>query len=199
VNLHEVLREIVERLDDAGVAYMLAGSVASSLHGEPRSTRDIDLVIEATPEQLGRFVDGLDRDRWYVGDAMGALARLDQFNVIDVESGWKVDLIVRKDRPFSHEEFERRCRSELAGVPVSVASPEDTLLSKLEWAHLGGSERQIEDAATVLRQQGERLDHRYLDRWSAELGVTAELARARRLAGMGEQEGGATPRRPPGR
>jgi hypothetical protein len=78
--------------------------------------------------------------------------------------------------------------SDLAGVPVSVASPEDTVSSKLEWAHLGGSERQIEDAATVLRQQGERLDHGYLDRCSAALGVIAELARARRLAGTGRDD-----------
>jgi hypothetical protein len=84
-------------------------------------------------------------------------------------------------------------------VPISVASPEDTLLSKLEWAHLGGSERQIEDAAAVLRQQGERLDHGYLDRWSEVLGVTAELARARGLAGTGRHEGDDAPPRPPDR
>lgn len=87
---------------------MVAGSLASTHHGEPRTTQDIDLVIDPTEGSLSAFLAGLDQNRFYIGDAQGALARRDQFNIIDVASGWKVDLIIRKDRPFSHSEFARR-------------------------------------------------------------------------------------------
>lgn len=95
-------------------------------------------------------------------------------NVIDATSGWKVDLIHRKDRPFSHEEFARRVEAEVDAVPLAVATLEDVILSKLEWAHLGGSRRQLEDVATLLRVRRGELDDAYVRRWVAELGVAAE-------------------------
>jgi hypothetical protein len=93
------------------------------------------------------------------------------FNVIETVSGWKVDLIVRKDRPFSEAEFARRRRLEVLGVDMMIASPEDVVLSKLEWARLGGSERQLDDVRGVLRLQGSALDVAYLRRWAVDLGV----------------------------
>jgi hypothetical protein len=98
VTLADLLAQIVGALDAAGIPHMIAGSLASTLHGEPRSTQDIDLVIDPTRDQLAVLVDGLDRHRFYVGHAFGAFERRDQFNVIDVTTGWKVDLILRQDR-----------------------------------------------------------------------------------------------------
>ncbi len=161
---------------------LIAGSLASALHGEPRSTQDIDLVVDPTPEQLAVLVDGLDRQRFYVGDAFGALERRDQFNIIDVTTGWKVDLIVRKDRPFSQTEFDRRQPAVILGVTTAVASVEDTILAKLEWAKAGDSDRQRRDVIAMVSIQRATLDLNYLRHWAAALDVTAELDDAIRIA-----------------
>ena len=97
------------------------------------------------------------------------------FNVVDTTSGWKVGFVVRKDREFSVLELQRRISAELLGVRLFVASAEDTVLAKLEWAVAGGSERQLGDAAAVLSVSGEALDWNHLWRWADALGVRAAL------------------------
>lgn len=92
---------------------MITGSVASTYYSGPRTTQDIDIVIDPTPRALRALVDGLEAPRFYANDADPTLARRDEFPVIDTESGWKVDLIIRRDRPFSRSEFERRQRVEM--------------------------------------------------------------------------------------
>lgn len=92
-------------------------------------------------------------------------------------------LIHRKDRPFSHEEFARRIAAVLDEVTIAVANLEDGILSKLEWAHLGWSDRQLEDVATLLRVRRGELDGTYVTRWAEALGVAAEgTAVARELS-----------------
>lgn len=171
----EILRELVDGLGRAGIPFMVVGSLASALHGEPRSTQDIDLVIDPDEAALRRWVDTLDRDRWYVGGVDDALAARDQFNLIDLRLGWKVDLVIRKDRPFSRSEFSRRQQQEILGVEVFVAAPEDVVLAKLEWAAAGGSDRQVRDAIGVVAVSGPGLDRGYLRRWAGELGVDGLL------------------------
>ena len=178
MTLGELLAEIVRRLDAASIPHMVAGSIASTHHGEPRTTQDIDFVIDPSGSALGSFVGGLDPDRFYVGDAAGAFERRDQFNVIDVQSGWKVDLIIRKERPFSRSEFDRRQPVVIAGVRTAVATVEDTILAKLEWGRAGGSDRQLRDVVGMLAVQRERVDLSYLDRWATDLGVTEDLRAA---------------------
>ena len=176
----DLLRDLVTALEGAEVPYMLVGSFASTSHGAPRATQDIDVVIDPTPAALDRFLRAFDRDRVYVSaSAHTALVRRDQFNLIDTTTGWKVDIIVRKDRPFSVSEFARRQRAQMLGVEVCVASAEDTVLAKLEWAAMGQSDRQVTDAATVLMVGADALDHEYLDHWAAELGVSDLLQQAR--------------------
>ena len=101
----------------------------------------------------------------------GAEGRRSMFNVIDLSTGWKVDLIVRKPRPFSVEEFRRRLPARLLGVDVCVATPEDTILTKLEWAAMSGSDRQLRDVAGVLAVKRGELDIPYIELWAVELGV----------------------------
>lgn len=172
---------MVRRLDDAGIPHMLAGSLAGSFHGEPRSTQDIDLVIDPDTATLERFAASWPRPRYYVGDADTALANRSQFNVIDTATGWKVDLIIRRDRPFSRTEFDRRRPAAVLGVTTHVASAEDTVLAKLEWARDGGSERQLRDVVAILRTSGAGLDEEYLEGWAHVLGVADLLAQARDL------------------
>ncbi len=147
----------------------------------PRSTADIDLVIDPDEASLDRFLELLDPDRFYVpADAARQAFQLrDQFNVIDHRTGWKLDLIIRKDRPFSEAELARRQPATVAGVRVAVATAEDTILTKLEWATTTGSERQLLDVVDLLRSRADRLDSTYLDHWATELGVDDALHQAR--------------------
>ncbi|MBI4161016.1 MAG: hypothetical protein HY509_01050 [Acidobacteria bacterium] len=170
----EALLTVVRQLDSLGVPYMVTGSLASSHHGRPRATHDADLVIEPTPESLDGLVRGLAEAGFYV-DAAGAreALRLErQFNVVEMRSACKIDLIIRKDRPFSQEEFRRRRETELMeGVRVVLATPEDTILSKLEWARKSGeSEKQLYDVAGIIGVTTD-LDREYIARWAKDLGV----------------------------
>lgn len=185
MNVADFLREIVTALDQAGIPHMLTGSFASSLHGSPRSTQDLDIVIAPSKEALEKLLTLFPPGTHYYVDkeaAFDAFERKSQFNLISVDSGWKVDFIIRKGRPFSIREFERRSQARVMGVPVQMVSAEDLILAKLEWAAAGGSQRQIEDVAGVLRIQREKLDDAYLARGIRELGLEEEWEKARRLA-----------------
>ena len=142
------------------VPYMVTGSLASSVHGEPRSTNDLDVVIAPTRDQLFSLVQLFKRVGFYVRweEAEAALRKRDMFNVTDLKNAWKADLIVRKARDFSVSEFERRESVEIDGLNFVITSAEDILLAKLEWFKIGESERQLADAAGIIRIQGERLD-----------------------------------------
>ncbi|MGI9335185.1 MAG: hypothetical protein ACR2RL_18725 [Gammaproteobacteria bacterium] len=127
---------------------------------------------------------GLPADRYYVDSdtAHEELARRGQFNVIDLATGWKADLIVCRPREFSLEKFRRRTAAHVQGVDAHVASAEDTDLSELEWAAMGESDRQLSDAAGVISVHGGSLDMENIERWVEELGLEAERHRALRLA-----------------
>jgi hypothetical protein len=155
---------------------MVTGSLAGILHGVPRTTQDIDIVIAPTQGTLKALLASFPGDAYYVDTraAFQALASESMFNVIDLGSGWKVDFIIRKSRPFSIREFERRVEAEFWGSRLFVASAEDTVLAKLEWAKLGGSERQIRDVAGILRTQGGVLDRPYVEHWVGSLGLQQE-------------------------
>jgi hypothetical protein len=163
------------------VPYMVAGSFASTFYATPRTTLGVDIVVDPSVASLDRFVRRLDPDRFYVDldVARDALRRRSVFNVIDMTSSWKVDVVVRKARPFSVEEMSRRRRAQLFGADVFVASPEDVIVSKLEWAKLGASARQLRDVAEVVAAQGDVLDLAYIERWVAALDLGAEWDAAR--------------------
>ena len=176
----EVFRRLTSALDRAGIPYMLSGSFASSFYGASRSTQDIDLVIDATPVQLELLVRQLPAEQYYVDlpAALEAHRQRSLFNVIDLATGWKIDLIIRKARAFSEEEFGRRRQVALQEIPIFVASPEDVVISKLEWARLSQSQRQIEDAAAILRLRWESLDREYMKKWIGDLHLSAEWSSA---------------------
>lgn len=184
-DLGDFLARLVERLEAAQVPYMLAGSVASTFHGMPRSTQDVDVVVELSSQSLSKLLSELPDDAYYVSAdaARDALRRQAQFNIIDLATGWKADLIVRKSRPFSAEEFQRRVRAEVFGVGTWIASPEDTVLSKLEWSKRGGgSERQLRDVVGIVELRGAELDRAYIKKWAAALRVEDLWERALELA-----------------
>lgn len=184
MSAEDIFRRIIGALEAAGIPYMLTGSFASSFHGTPRATQDIDLVIAPTAGQLRHLVELLPETEYYISEeaALDALRRRAQFNVIDLATGWKIDLIVRKDRPFSRAEFDRRSAVELFGLQLFIASAEDVFLAKLEWAKAGQSQRQLEDAANILRVRSDELDRPYIARWVMGLGLQEEWARAKDMA-----------------
>lgn len=183
----ELLLLVASRLSTLHIPFMLTGSVAAAFHGAGRATMDVDLVIDATRDQLRALVATLAAPDRYVseGAAMDALDHESMFNVVDATTGWKADLIVRKSRPFSQEEFARRQAFEFEGSTLWVATLEDLVVSKLEWAKLGGSARQLEDVAAMLRVAEGAIDQSYVDRWIAELGLAAQWQAVQRAGEAG--------------
>ena len=173
MTLGELLAGIGERLEAAGIPYMVTGSVASSFHGEPRATRDIDIVVDPTASTLDAFIASLTPDQFHVDAeaARAALVERSQFNVIEIASGWKLDLMIRKNRPFSVEELARRQPADVLGSPTFIASAEDVVIAKLEWAKAGESERQLHDVAAILAVSGDGLDYPYIERWVSALSL----------------------------
>jgi hypothetical protein len=184
VTVQDLFARLASALHVAGVPYMLTGSYASSVHGIPRATRDVDIIIFPTREQLIRLVEQLPAASYYADleDALDALRRRTQFNVIDHATGWKVDFIIPPFSEFNIEEFERRRTVEIEGSTLFVASPEDIVVAKLQWAKAGSSERQLDDAASVLRAQGSTLDLPYVERWVRKLGVEEQWRAVREKA-----------------
>jgi len=166
------LAEIIKLLETAGIEYMIAGSVASSFHGRPRSTQDVDIVIKTTRQQLLSFIQSLGK-AFYSSQqaATEAFENHSMFNIIDIANSHKADIIIIKDRPFSAEEFHRKIKVKMIDAPVELASPEDTILSKLEWSKESGSERQFDDALGVAIVQWNKLDLEYLQKWSRQLDI----------------------------
>ena len=171
----EFLRSVVQRLDTAGIPYMLTGSLALAVWARPRMTRDVDLVIEADVEAVRRLVAAFSVD-CYVSAEAATAAAVDRsmFNVVQLSSLLKADFILRRDDPFERAKFERRRIVETDGLLLAVISPEDLILSKLQWAELSESARQLDDVRLLLRESQD-LDRAYLAEWAGVLGLTLAL------------------------
>jgi hypothetical protein len=180
-----VFEKLKTALEAVGIPYFVTGSFASSAHGIPRSTNDIDIVIAPSPQQLEQLLQLFPESEFAADreDAFDALRRKSLFNVVDYATMWKVDFIIRQPTPFDASRFARRGIVEIAGVLLQTASPEDILLTKLSWAKLGESERQISDAAGVIQVQHENLDLEYVERWVAVLELDQQWSMARERAG----------------
>lgn len=172
MSLAAFLSLVTQALNKSGVPFMVTGSLASAYYGTPRATQDIDVVVSPTWEQLDRLVEELERTGLYVSReaAREAIEQSGQFNAIQADTGWKVDLIIRKDRLFSREEFEHRQPARLLGVDVALTSLEDLIIAKLEWSQLGDSELQRQDIVGLLNA-GVPLDTAYVEKWVDELGL----------------------------
>jgi hypothetical protein len=182
------LREVLSVLSKLGIPYALGGSMASSVYGVPRYTHDADVTAEPFPGKEKQFAEAFGEDFYLSESAIRDAVRLrSSFNIINTAIGFKVDVFVRKDRPFEQSAMSRRIAVEMPdspGQPIFLHSPEDVILFKLWWYRLGNltSEHQIKDIIGVLQVQAGKLDDAYLDHWAADLGVTDLLDRARQDA-----------------
>jgi len=178
MSVEEVLSLVTTKLEECGIRYMITGSFASNLYGVPRATQDADIVVEIEPVAIDKLSLELGSSFYFDTEiAKRSLATPGIFNLIHYESGFKIDLIVRKNRKFSLQEFQRRQQTPFAGKLSWFASAEDTILAKLEWSKLGQSERQFLDAVNIARVQGDKLDLAYLRQSAEELNLKDLLSR----------------------
>jgi len=170
----ELLKQVLQVLDDAQIPYMLTGSIVSSLQGEPRSTHDIDIIVAIEQSSVNDLVASFPQPDYYLDSPaiIDAIAHKGMFNLINTITGDKVDFWILTDQPFDRSRFMRRYSEDIMGIKIMVTSPEDTILAKLNWAKLsGGSEKQFTDALRVFEVQFENLDIEYLKHWAKELDI----------------------------
>jgi hypothetical protein len=185
VSQPELLKHVVHQLEATGIEYMISGSVASSLQGEPRASHDIDIVVSIrapAAEAAARLKAAFPDPDFYLDEAAVREAILSRgmFNLLDNREGDKVDFWLLTDDDFDRTRFDRRHAEVFEGRRLFVSRPEDTILMKLRWgAMMGGSAKQFTDALRVWEVQHGRLDEDYLDRWAQILGVTDALTRLR--------------------
>lgn len=180
-----VARLVAAVLTRIGISYVIGGSFASSVHGEPRSTNDIDLVVDLHQSDIDTFVDAMSAEYYISRDAVVDAVRAGSaFNIIHVPTAMKVDVFIAGFDAFDHERLRRRTPVSFSGdaepVTLFVDTAEDTILRKLEWYRRGGesSERQWRDVAGIVAAQSSRLDRRYLREWAVKLGVSDLMERA---------------------
>jgi hypothetical protein len=190
-NILSSMIPVVDAFEQLGVAYYIGGSVASLAHGIYRTTADVDIIADLRMEHVRPLVQLL-QDTYYIDADMirDAIKRRSEFNVLHLDTMFKVDIFIQKTRPFDHEVRRRVQQSKLNITGNSrlffLESPEDVILNKLEWYKMGGevSDRQWNDILGVLKVQGTSLDLAYLRQWAAALGVTSLLERALEDAGL---------------
>lgn len=166
-----VLKEVTQRLDHAGIPYMVTGSIAGNFYTVPRMTRDIDIVVELSETDLGRFVEAFQEGFYIDSEAVEkAVKKRGMFNLIHTEHVVKLGFIVRKDSLYRRREFSRRRRVTIDDQALYVVSPEDLILSKLHWTKDSKSEVQLTDVRSLLKSV-KKLNRRYLARWARALSV----------------------------
>jgi predicted nucleotidyltransferase len=165
-----VLRDVTEKLTQAGVDYMLTGSWALNYYAEPRMTRDIDIVVALKPKDANRLIELLAAEYYIPADAARrAIANEAVFNVLHNSLIVKVDFIVRKNDEYRRAEFARRRLVEVDGMEIWIVSKEDLIISKLYWARDSHSEFQLRDVKKLLESG---YDAVYLNQWITKLNLT---------------------------
>jgi hypothetical protein len=165
----DIVRDISQRLDGAGISYMLTGSMAMNYYAQPRMTRDIDVVVALRREDTERVVKLFSPEYYVSREAVdSSIAHQSLFNLIHNESVIKVDCIVRKQNEYRLNEFNRRQRIKIQDFEIWIVSKEDLILSKLFWAKDSHSEVQLRDVKNLVSTG---CDRAYIERWTAELGL----------------------------
>jgi len=175
-DLQAVFADVISRLEQASIPYMVSGGIAGNHYGLPRSTTDIDIVVRLAPGDAGCIAQLFRPDCVISDEALiDSLDICSQFSLIHPHRIVQVDMILKKADDFGDEEFSRRQRANIGEVPAWITSPEDLVLSKLLWSRDSASEVKSFDIQGLLRIQAD-LDNEYLDRWTRRLGVARPIA-----------------------
>ena len=188
----EALDRVIGCFDQLGIMYYIGGSVASSAFGMARATMVVDLIASVGLPQVGSLVRELEAE-YYIDAEMieDAIRRCASFNLIHLDTMIKIDVFTAKEQPYDSEAFARR-RSDTLDEESSrkfyLSSPEDVVLSKLQWYRKGGevSEQQWKDVLGVLKVQGDKLDLKYLKHWASKLNLSDLLNHSFDDAGVAE-------------
>jgi len=173
----ELLRHVLHILEEQGLTYLLVGSLASGVYGEPRLTHDIDVVLELRPDQVARLCEEFPAPDYYVSEkaAREAVARGGQFNVIHPASGNKIDFMVARQDAWGRSQISRRRLEQIfPGRRGYTAAPEDVIIGKLWYYREGGSEKHLRDIAGMLQVSGEEIDKQYISHWTEQLALVEE-------------------------
>jgi hypothetical protein len=192
-DLIHALNEVIECFEVMGITYYVGGSVASSAYGVARATMDVDLVANIEMSHVDRLMNNL-KARYYISAEMirEAIRRSTSFNLIHLETMIKIDVFVAKDRPYDSQAMARRrpdTLDEESPRTFYLASPEDAVLSKLQWYEIGGrvSEQQWKDVLGILKVQSGKLDLKYLRTWAYRLDLSELLNRSLSDADIAER------------
>jgi hypothetical protein len=178
MNERELLVDCLRRLNRTGITYYLTGSMASNYWGIPRTTHDLDFVVQLPVSAVPRIVQEFSGD-FYIEEAAvrAAYQPPHQFNAIDTRSALKVDFWLPRPEPFDREMLKRRTQVTLFGEPAWISTAEDVILHKLFWNRISPSDRQLGDAAGIVAVQADALDKSYLKQWAREISLINELER----------------------
>lgn len=179
----EAFRQAIEALEQADISYAITGSWVISAYGIVRATHDLDLIIAVQGGEAGRIVLAFPSPRYYADEAAIAegLATRSFFNIIDMDSGLKIDFWPLKDDEYSQTQFRRRQTATIEGRTAWLLSPEDIILAKLLWFKMSESERQWRDIMSVWQALQDGLDQGYLKTWAARLSIADLFAKITNL------------------
>lgn len=172
----DLLRHTLDTLERLAIPYMLVGSFASSAYGEPRLTRDIDVVLDLASAQVADFCAAFPPGEFYVSEqAVREAVQIQfQFNVLHPATGHKIDFLLPRSDEWGRLQMERRQSVQLLPDRVGVAArPEDVILGKMVYYAEGGSEKHLRDITGILRVSGEAVDRDDIRRWAEKLGLSA--------------------------
>jgi hypothetical protein len=191
----ELLDHLVQVLERLGINYLLVGAIASAAYGEPRFTRDLDVVADLHAEDLAGLSNYFPATDFYLDPhaAREAVARRTQFNIVHPASGLKIDVIVAANDPFDQSRFRRGRR--LQALPhrqATFASPEDVIIKKMEYYRMGASEKHLRDITGILKVSGADIDRDYVSQWADRLGLSEIWQAIRRRLGEAISERRAT-------
>ena len=170
----ELLKKVVQALNENKIDYMITGSTASSFYGEPRSTHDIDVVVSISKADVEKLAASFPKNEFHFDkeDFIEAISGKRMANVIDIKEGDKIDFWVLSDDNYNRESFCRKTEEDFMGIKIKFPTPEDIIILKLKWAReSGGSEKQLQDARGVYQVYNDKLDLKYIEKWVNQLAL----------------------------
>ena len=191
LDITEAVLPLVKAFDKLGVSYYISGSVASSIYGVPRATIDVDIVLDLKPQHVHSLVEMLG-EAYYIDEEMvlNAIQKRSSFNLIHLDTMLKIDIFIIKDKPYNLKTLQRRRKDTFdekkGATEFYIGSPEDIILSKLEWFRNGeyASKQQWRDVLGMLKVQKDLLDLKYLRHWASTLKLSNLLDQAFHDAGI---------------
>jgi predicted nucleotidyltransferase len=186
----ELLNKVIGNLNKHDIAYMLTGSIVSSIQGEPRTTHDIDILIELRQNDIPVLVQCFTGERYFLDEesVVDAVKKKQMFNLIDTIEGDKIDFYILPESEYELNRFKRKIQIHILGLNVYISTPEDTIISKLRWCKLSGnSQKQFIDAKNVYKNQMNNLDLHYIKQWIGKLELTTLFEKL--LSEVGDETG----------